>query len=114
MADLAGFSPNAVSWILLGYGILVAIGNIWGGELADKHGAVHCTEIHLRCPGCSADDFPVHGFEVHHAALVTVLVMRGSLPLEMSLGFRFTRCPESRALYAKCGGCGIGAEHCRI
>jgi predicted MFS family arabinose efflux permease len=29
-----------VSWILLGYGISVAIGNIWGGKLADKHGAV--------------------------------------------------------------------------
>jgi predicted MFS family arabinose efflux permease len=29
-----------VSWILLGYGVSVAIGNIWGGKLADKHGAV--------------------------------------------------------------------------
>ena len=40
MQDLAGFTPGAVSWILLGYGISVAIGNIWGGKLADKHGAV--------------------------------------------------------------------------
>ncbi len=40
MQDLAGFSPAAVSWILLGYGVSVAIGNIWGGKLADKHGAV--------------------------------------------------------------------------
>ncbi|VFS72329.1 Inner membrane transport protein ydhP [Kluyvera cryocrescens] len=40
MQNLAGFTPNAVSWILLGYGVAVAIGNIWGGKLADKHGAV--------------------------------------------------------------------------
>lgn len=30
MQELAGFSPSAVSLILLGYGISVAIGNIWG------------------------------------------------------------------------------------
>ena len=40
MQNLAGFTPSAVSWILLGYGVSVAIGNIWGGKLADKHGAV--------------------------------------------------------------------------
>lgn len=31
MQELAGFSAAAVSWILLAYGISVAIGNIWGG-----------------------------------------------------------------------------------
>lgn len=40
MQDLAGFSASSVSWILLGYGVAVAIGNIWGGKLADKKGAV--------------------------------------------------------------------------
>jgi predicted MFS family arabinose efflux permease len=40
MQELAGFSPSTVSWILLGYGISVAVGNVWGGKLADKHGAV--------------------------------------------------------------------------
>jgi predicted MFS family arabinose efflux permease len=39
MQELAGFSPSTVSWILLGC-ISVAIGNVWGGKLADKHGAV--------------------------------------------------------------------------
>ncbi|SQC22878.1 putative drug efflux protein [Klebsiella pneumoniae] len=32
MQELAGFSPSAVSWILLGYGVSVAIGNMWGGK----------------------------------------------------------------------------------
>lgn len=36
----AGFSASAVGVIMLVYGVSVAIGNIWGGKLADKHGAV--------------------------------------------------------------------------
>lgn len=60
MQELAGFSPGAVSWILLGYGISVAIGNIWGGKLADKHGAVPALKFIFAATGCPADDFPVH------------------------------------------------------
>lgn len=47
MQDLAGFSPAAVSWILLGYGVSVAVGNVWGGRLADKHGAVPALKLIL-------------------------------------------------------------------
>lgn len=36
----AGFSASAVGVIMLVYGVSVAVGNIWGGKLADKHGAV--------------------------------------------------------------------------
>ncbi|WP_323065486.1 MFS transporter [Klebsiella quasipneumoniae] len=56
MQELAGFSPSAVSWILLGYGVSVAIGNVWGGKLADRHGAVSALKFIF-------------------AALATVLVM---------------------------------------
>lgn len=45
MQDEAGFSSSMVSWILLAYGISVAIGNIWGGKLADRHGAVKALTI---------------------------------------------------------------------
>lgn len=45
MQELAGFSPSAVSLILLGYGISVAIGNLWGGRLADKRGPVPALTI---------------------------------------------------------------------
>jgi len=45
MQEQAGFSAGMVSWILLAYGISVAIGNIWGGKLADKHGAVKALSI---------------------------------------------------------------------
>lgn len=40
MQEQAGFSASMVSWILLAYGVSVAVGNIWGGKLADRHGAV--------------------------------------------------------------------------
>jgi len=45
MQQQAGFSASMVSWILLAYGVSVAIGNIWGGKLADKHGAVKALSI---------------------------------------------------------------------
>jgi DHA1 family inner membrane transport protein len=38
LQQISGFSAGAVSLILLVYGVSVAIGNIWGGKLADKMG----------------------------------------------------------------------------
>ncbi|WP_374580763.1 MFS transporter [Pseudoduganella sp.] len=40
LQDISGFQPGAVSIVLLAYGISVAVGNVWGGKLADKEGAV--------------------------------------------------------------------------
>jgi MFS transporter, DHA1 family, inner membrane transport protein len=37
LEDVTGYAPKAVSWILLGYGIAVAIGNTIGGKAADKN-----------------------------------------------------------------------------
>ncbi|MEC4635764.1 MFS transporter, partial [Escherichia coli] len=45
MQQLAGFSPSAVGIILLGYGVSVAIGNIWGGKLADTQGPVRALSL---------------------------------------------------------------------
>ncbi|WP_315810069.1 MFS transporter [Pseudomonas sp. C9-3] len=45
LQDLAGFSPNMVGVVLLAYGVSVAIGNIWGGRLADKRGPVSALKI---------------------------------------------------------------------
>jgi predicted MFS family arabinose efflux permease len=42
---ISGFSMNAVNWIVLAYGISTAIGNIWGGRLADKLGPIHALQI---------------------------------------------------------------------
>ncbi|EEK5904572.1 2,5-didehydrogluconate reductase DkgB [Salmonella enterica subsp. enterica] len=74
MQDLAGFSPAAVSWILLGYGVSVAIGNIWGGKLADKHGAVPALKFIFAALFVLLMVFQVTA-STQYAALVTILVM---------------------------------------
>jgi MFS transporter, DHA1 family, inner membrane transport protein len=74
MQNLAGFSPSAVSWILLGYGVSVAIGNIWGGKLADKHGAVPALKIIFAALVVLLLVFQFTA-SVQYAALATVLVM---------------------------------------
>ena len=87
MQDLAGFSPAAVSWILLGYGVAVAIGNIWGGKLADRHGAVPALKFIFAALAALLLIFQFTA-SLHYAALVTVLVMGifafGNVP-----GYRF-------------------------
>jgi len=40
LQDVSGFSANAVSGVLLVYGVSVAIGNLWGGRLADRKGPI--------------------------------------------------------------------------
>lgn len=40
LQDVSGFSANAVSGVLLVYGVSVAIGNLWGGRLADRRGPI--------------------------------------------------------------------------
>jgi predicted MFS family arabinose efflux permease len=74
MQELAGFSAPAVSWILLAYGIAVAIGNIWGGKLADRHGAVRALSFIF---AALAVLLLVFQFTASHsiAALLTVIVM---------------------------------------
>ena len=74
MQNLAGFSPSAVSWILLGYGVSVAIGNIWGGKLADKHGAVPALKIIFAALIVLLLVFQFTA-SIQYAALATVLVM---------------------------------------
>ena len=41
----SGFAPSAVSIIMLVYGVSVAIGNIYGGKLADKKGPIKALTI---------------------------------------------------------------------
>ena len=73
MQNLAGFTPNAVSWILLGYGVAVAIGNIWGGKLADKHGAVPALKFIFAALAALLLVFQFTA-SVQYAALATILV----------------------------------------
>lgn len=40
-----GFSPSVIGLIMLVYGVSVAVGNIWGGKLADKRGPISALSI---------------------------------------------------------------------
>ncbi|WP_308380459.1 MFS transporter [Serratia marcescens] len=74
MQELAGFSAPTVSWILLAYGVAVAVGNIWGGKLADRHGAVRALSFIF---AALAVLLLVFQFTASYsiAALLTVIVM---------------------------------------
>ncbi|OBU87152.1 MFS transporter [Chromobacterium subtsugae] len=45
LETVSGFAPGAVALIMLLYGVSVAIGNIWGGRLADRKGPVAALKI---------------------------------------------------------------------
>lgn len=45
LQEVSGFAPSTVGLVLLVYGISVAIGNIWGGKLADRKGPVGALKI---------------------------------------------------------------------
>lgn len=39
LIQVTGLSEKNSSWLMLAYGVMAAIGNIWGGRLSDKRGA---------------------------------------------------------------------------
>ncbi|WP_049623949.1 MFS transporter [Frateuria defendens] len=45
LQNVAGFSASAVGWVMLVYGVSVAVGNLWGGKLADRHGPIPALKI---------------------------------------------------------------------
>ncbi|QNK01225.1 MFS transporter [Dyella telluris] len=45
LESIAGFKPDMVGVVLLAYGVSVAIGNVWGGRLADQRGPIAALKI---------------------------------------------------------------------
>jgi predicted MFS family arabinose efflux permease len=45
LQEVTGFSANAVGAVMLVYGVSVAVGNIWGGKLADRRGPIAALKI---------------------------------------------------------------------
>lgn len=45
LEQISGFSASFVGVVLLVYGISVAVGNVWGGKLADKRGPVFALKV---------------------------------------------------------------------
>jgi predicted MFS family arabinose efflux permease len=45
LQEEAGFAPSVIGLIMLVYGVSVAIGNIYGGKLADKKGPIYALSV---------------------------------------------------------------------
>ena len=45
LEQVAGFASSSIGLIMLVYGVSVAVGNIWGGKLADKMGPVKALQL---------------------------------------------------------------------
>ncbi len=45
LTGVSGFSESAVGWVMLVYGVSVAVGNFWGGRLADRLGPIAALRI---------------------------------------------------------------------
>lgn len=45
LTGVSGFSESAVGWVMLVYGVSVAVGNFWGGRLADCLGPIAALRI---------------------------------------------------------------------
>ena len=45
LENVSGFDSSAISLIMLVYGVSVAVGNIWGGKMADKMGPIKALTI---------------------------------------------------------------------
>ncbi|MDY0744917.1 MFS transporter [Paucibacter sp. R3-3] len=45
LTEVSGFSAGAVGGVMLVYGVSVAVGNVWGGRLADRVGAVPALKL---------------------------------------------------------------------
>ncbi|WP_203298874.1 MFS transporter [Marinobacter sediminum] len=73
LEDVTGFASGMVSLLLLVYGVSVATGNIWGGELADRLGPT--SALYIIFGGLAAIMFALT-FSAHYpiAAVITLLV----------------------------------------
>ncbi len=73
LQEESGFAPSAISLIMLVYGVSVAVGNIYGGKLADKNGPVRALSFIFTI--LSAILFALtFTMESKVAAVITVLV----------------------------------------
>ena len=45
LEQVSGFAPSSIGLIMLIYGVSVAVGNIWGGKLADRMGPIKALHI---------------------------------------------------------------------
>lgn len=72
LQDVSGFSTDHIALLMLLYGVSVAVGNIWGGKLADKKGPI--AALKLIFLGLAAVLF-VLSFTAPHPVLAALTVL---------------------------------------
>jgi MFS transporter, DHA1 family, inner membrane transport protein len=72
LTEVSGFSAGAVGWVMLVYGVSVAVGNIWGGRLADRMGPIPALKIIFALLGAV---LLVFNFAAPHKWLALVAVL---------------------------------------
>ncbi|MBY0241807.1 MAG: MFS transporter [Burkholderiaceae bacterium] len=72
LQKLAGFEESAVGVVMLVYGVSVAVGNIWGGKLADQRGPIGALKIIF---AALAAVLLVLSFTAPHPVLVVATVL---------------------------------------
>lgn len=72
MEQITGFAPSSVALVMLVYGVSVAVGNIWGGRLADQKGPVRALQMIF---SLLAVVLFVLTFTVHSPVLVVATVL---------------------------------------
>ncbi|MGR5063193.1 MFS transporter [Photobacterium sp. DNB22_13_2] len=73
LEDVSGFNSGAIGLIMLVYGVSVAIGNIWGGKMADKMGPIKALTIIFSGLAATLLVFNVTAYN-SIAAVATILV----------------------------------------
>ena len=91
LQQVSGFSASSISLILLVYGVSVAVGNIWGGKLADRKGAIPALKILFS--GLAAILLALT-FTASHPLLVVLTVLVWG-------GFAFGNVPALRCWWCK-------------
>ena len=72
LQQVSGFSANAVTWVMLIYGVSVAAGNLWGGRLADRMGPIKALQIIFLL---LAAVLAVFSFTAHSPVLALITVL---------------------------------------
>ncbi|AMC35020.1 MFS transporter [Janthinobacterium sp. B9-8] len=72
MEQITGFAPSSVALVMLVYGVSVAVGNIWGGKLADQKGPIRALQMIF---SLLAVVLFVLTFTVHSPVLVVATVL---------------------------------------
>ncbi|UXI04542.1 MFS transporter [Photobacterium sp. TY1-4] len=76
LEQISGFNANAISLIMLVYGVSVAAGNIWGGKMADKMGPIRA--LTLIFSGLAGVLVLFHFTAVHPIAAVATILIWGA------------------------------------